>query len=166
MKPTYLPVCPVPDEQQPIVEYQLLSESCFFRSCVGDWRGYLKMLAGFWMLSFPVAAAVAAASFPPAKYPVQFFLGGAAGANFIVLLILVRLYLGWKYIRSRLSEPIVFYEESGWYDGQSWEKTPEILARDRLLATYQVQPVLQRLQQTLMGFGVSYLMGGIVWVVM
>ena len=166
MKPTYLPVCPVPDEQQPIVEYQLLSESCFFRSCVGEWRGYLKMLVGFWVLSFPVAAAVAAASFPPAKYPVQFFLGGAAGANFIVLLVLVRLYLGWKYIRSRLIEPIVFYEESGWYDGQSWEKTPEILARDRLLATYQVQPVLQRLQHTLIALTVLYFISGILWFVM
>ncbi|MGB3237797.1 MAG: CGLD27 family protein [Geitlerinemataceae cyanobacterium] len=166
MKPTYLPICPVPDEQQPIVEYQLLSESCFFRSCTGEWRSYLTMLAGFWMLSFPVAAAVAAASFPPAKYPVFFFLGGAAGANFMVVLVLVRLYLGWKYIRSRLLDPIVFYEESGWYDGQSWQKTPEILDRDRLLANYQVKPILQRLQQTLIGLGVSYLIGGIVWVVM
>ncbi|MGB5899424.1 MAG: CGLD27 family protein, partial [Geitlerinemataceae cyanobacterium] len=110
--------------------------------------------------------AVAAASFPPAKYPVLFFLGGAAGANFIVVLVLVRLYLGWKYIRSRLLDPIVFYEESGWYDGQSWQKTPEILDRDRLLANYQVKPILQRLQQTLIGLGVSYLIGGIVWVVM
>jgi Conserved in the green lineage and diatoms 27 len=165
MKPTYLTACPVPDEQQPLVEYQLLSESCFFRSCAGEWRGYLKMIAGFWSLSFPVAAAVAAASFPPTKYPVQFFLGGAAGASFMVVLVLVRLYLGWKYIHDRLSSSIVFYEESGWYDGQSWEKTPEILARDRLLATYQVQPVLQRLQKTFMGFGVLYLIGGILWVV-
>jgi hypothetical protein len=165
MKPTYIPVCPVPDEQQPIVEYQLLSESCFFRSCVGEWRGYLTMIASFWIVSFPVAAAVAAASFPPAKYPVQFFLGGAAGANFIVVLVLVRLYLGWKYIRDRLSTAIVFYEESGWYDGQSWEKTPEILARDRLLATYQVQPILRRIQKTLVGLGVLYLIGAIVWLI-
>ncbi|HIK33930.1 MAG TPA: CGLD27 family protein [Oscillatoriales cyanobacterium M59_W2019_021] len=163
MKPTYTPICPVPDEQQPIVEYQALSESCFFRSCAGKWGGYLKMLAGFWMVSFPVAAAVAAASFPPAKYPVQFALGGVAGANFIVILVLVRLYLGWKYIRDRLSSAIVFYEESGWYDGQSWEKTPEILARDRLLASYQVQPVLWRIQRTLMGFGIAYGIGGILW---
>lgn len=163
MKPTYTPVCPVPDEQQPIVEYQLLSESCFFRSCAGEWREYVAMMAGFWMLSFPVAAAVAAASFPVAKYPIQFCLGATAGANFVVILVSIRLYLGWKYIRDRLSNSIVFYEESGWYDGQSWEKTPEILARDRLLATYEVQPVLRRIQNTLVGLGVLYLIGAIVW---
>ena len=30
-------------------------------------------------------------------------------------------------------------EETGWYDGQVWVKTPELLARDRLLASYRVR---------------------------
>ncbi len=60
----------------------------------------------------------------------------------------VRLYLGWIYIKNRLYSEAIFYEESGWYDGQTWQKTPEILARDRLLVSYEIQPILQRIKFT------------------
>jgi hypothetical protein len=42
----------------------------------------------------------------------------------------------------------VFYEESGWYDGQVWNKPTEVLTRDRLVATYQIHPLLKRMRQT------------------
>ena len=31
----------------------------------------------------------------------------------------------------------VAYEESGWYDGQIWVKTPEILIKDKLAGQYK-----------------------------
>jgi hypothetical protein len=40
----------------------------------------------------------------------------------------------------------VNYEESGWYDGQTWIKTNEILIQDRLVGSYEVLPVLKRLK--------------------
>jgi hypothetical protein len=40
----------------------------------------------------------------------------------------------------------VSYEESGWYDGQTWVKTNEILIQDRLVGTYEVLPVMARLR--------------------
>jgi hypothetical protein len=58
------------------------------------------------------------------------------------------LYVGWNHVRNRLNSETVFYEESGWYDGQTWIKTPEILARDRLLVSYEIQPIIKRLQLT------------------
>lgn len=49
---------------------------------------------------------------------------------------------------NRLRKKIIFYEESGWYDGQTWFKPPEVLTRDRLIVSYQVDPILQRLTRT------------------
>ena len=37
------------------------------------------------------------------------------------------------------------------YDGQTFVKPPEVLARDRLLGTYEVKPTLDRLKTTLLG---------------
>ncbi len=42
-----------------------------------------------------------------------------------------------------------FYEESGWYDGQIWIKTPEMLTKDRLIGTYYVIPLLKRIKLTM-----------------
>jgi Conserved in the green lineage and diatoms 27 len=58
------------------------------------------------------------------------------------------LYLGWIYVKNRLYGESIFYEESGWYDGQTWIKTPEILTRDRLLVSYEIQPIIQRIKNT------------------
>lgn len=145
-------ICPVPSEQQPLNEYEELKSSAFFRTCTLDWRLYIKQLAVIWGLSWFVAGPVAAASFAPYKYTAQFVLCGALAASVGVLLALVRLYLGWSYVYNRLVSPTIFYEESGWYDGQTWAKPKEILTRDRLIVTYQVQPILQRLQKPLVAW--------------
>ncbi len=156
-------ICPVPAEQQPINEYQELKESWFFSWVTLDLRGYIIKLAWVWGWSWLVAGPVAAASFVPKKYLVQFILCGTAGAGVFVALTLLRLYLGWSYVRNRLLSERIFYEESGWYDGQTWTKPPEILTRDRLIVSYQVQPIVQRLKRTF-GFIVLFFFGGsLIW---
>jgi hypothetical protein len=44
----------------------------------------------------------------------------------------------------------VSYEESGWYDGQTWVKTNEVLIQDRLVGTYEVLPILNRLRTVIL----------------
>lgn len=39
--------------------------------------------------------------------------------------------------------------QTGWYDGQTFVKPPEVLARDRLMGTYEVKPVLAKLRRSL-----------------
>lgn len=151
--------CPVPDEQQPINEYTELKESWFFRWATCHWRGYLTGIAWVWGLSWLVSGPVAAASFPPSKHPTLFFLSAAGGAGLFLTLALLRLYLGWCYVRDRLLSRIVTYEESGWYDGQAWPKPPEILARDQLIVSYQIQPIFQRLHWTFAGLGILVMTG-------
>jgi hypothetical protein len=157
-------VCPVPAEQQPINEYQELKESWFFRWATLELRGYLKPILVLWGLSWLIAAPVAAVSFPPAKLPWQFFLSGAAGAMVIPTLALTRLYLGWIYVQNRLSQPTVFYEESGWYDGQVWQKPEEVLQRDRLIVTYQIHSLVRRLQLTFLVMAALLLAESLIWI--
>lgn len=156
-------VCPVPTEQQPINEYQELKDSWLFCWVTQDLGDYLKKLAVLWGISWMIAAPLSAASFAPGKYLGKFILCGGAIASVGVIFALLRLYLGWSYVRSRLSSSTVFYEESGWYDGQCWTKPEEILARDRFIVTYQIQPIFQRLQRTFGILALFFVAGGIIW---
>ncbi|XP_038983404.1 protein CONSERVED IN THE GREEN LINEAGE AND DIATOMS 27, chloroplastic isoform X5 [Phoenix dactylifera] len=86
--------------------------------------------------------------------PLKFVLAAGTGTLLLVSLVVLRIYLGWSYVGDRLLSAVIPYEESGWYDGQMWVKPPEILARDRLLGSYKVKPVIKLLKQTLVGTGV------------
>jgi hypothetical protein len=65
----------------------------------------------------------------------------------------MRIFLGWQHVGARLQAAAVEYEETGWYDGATWVKTPEMLARDRLAFAYQIRPAIARLKSTLVGLG-------------
>ncbi|MGF1479425.1 MAG: CGLD27 family protein [Cyanophyceae cyanobacterium] len=140
--------CPVPQEQQPINEYEELKEAWFFRWVSLSAADYWRKLFWVWAVGWLVAGPITAVSFPPQKEPILFGLSSGAGAGLLVVFIVLRLYLGWSYVGDRLQKETVVYEESGWYDGQVWHKPPEVLTRDRLIATYQVEPMLTRLKQT------------------
>lgn len=163
MKDGLVSVCPVPEEQQPLNEYQELKEAWFFQWPTYPLRQYIAKIAWVWGWAWLVTGPVAAASFAPKKYLGQFLLSGAAGATFILALALLRLYLGWSYVRSRLKSATVHYEESGWYDGQAWTKTPEILTRDRLVVAHQIEPILLRLKQTFAVLAAFCAIGGAIW---
>ncbi len=155
--------CPVPSEQLPLNEYEDLRESWFFRWATLETPRYVAKILWVWIWSLAIAAPVAAASFPTAKYPAKFLLTSTAGAIAFVVLLLIRLYLGWSYVASRLMDSNVVYEESGWYDGQIWVKPMEVLTRDRLVVTYQIQPFLKRMQQTFGVLIIILLSGAILW---
>ncbi len=140
--------CPVPKEQQPINEYQELQSSWFFGWVKLEPSKYITKLLWVGAWSLIITAPLAAASFPIAKYPIQFGIWAIGGSLVFIALAAIRLYLGWIYVKNRLYEESIFYEESGWYDGQTWIKTPEILTRDRLLVSYEIQPILRRIKTT------------------
>jgi hypothetical protein len=52
-------------------------------------------------------------------------------------------------------------QETGWYDGQTFVKPPEVLARDRLLGAYEVNPIMSRLRKTMLGTGGSLLVAAV-----
>ncbi|PON96042.1 hypothetical protein TorRG33x02_082900 [Trema orientale] len=160
--------CPVPLEQQPINEYQTLSTSFPFSWASGDFVEYCSRLvvtgASFALfVGLPVAWFGAVG---PNSEPLKRLLCAASSGFLVVTLAVVRMYLGWAYVGNRLLSATVEYEETGWYDGQMWVKTAEVLARDRLLGSFsdngtsgilrpEVKPVLNRLKYTLVSLGVS-----------
>lgn len=142
-------VCPVPFDQQPLNEYNSLKQSCFFSWFSLKTQQYIQMLliaTIFMFIGFiPLILATNAHLFLSVKFcTLDLML-----VNFVMLLVLIRLYLAWLYITNRLLSATVFYEESGWYDGKIWVKTAEVLIRDRYIGTYKLFPLLQRLQYTL-----------------
>ncbi|PIN00572.1 hypothetical protein CDL12_26923 [Handroanthus impetiginosus] len=144
----------VPFEQRPVNEYSSLKDETLYSwADLGPGSFFLR-LGGLWLVAFTVLGLpVAAASFNPSKDPLHFVLAASTGTLFLVSLIVLRIYLGWSYVGDRLLSAVIPYEESGWYDGQMWVKPPEILARDRLLGSYKVKPVIKLVKQTLVGTG-------------
>lgn len=142
------PRCPVPAEQQPINEYQNMRDSWFYSWGGRNLRGYVKPIIVTWSLSWLLAGPLAAASFTPAKQPVAFLLSAAMGALGLPLLMLIQLYTGWSHVGGRLRQQAVPYEESGWYDGQIWQKPDDVVNRDRLIVDYQITPILRRIRKT------------------
>ncbi|MBE9045689.1 CGLD27 family protein [Pleurocapsales cyanobacterium LEGE 10410] len=140
--------CPVPKEQQPIYEYEQLKESWLFdwgRLAIGQYSRKIAWVS-FWslMLVVPLSMSI----FIPAKNPLQFTLSCLIGVCLLTGLFLSRIYLGWKYVKDRLKSDRIFYEESGWYDGQTWLKPATMLDRDRLVVSYEIEPILHRLHKT------------------
>ena len=139
--------CPVPPEQRPLQEYEQLLASWFFVWPSQDLPGLLRPLATSWLLLLPVSILVASGSWVLRHHLAQLVLAGMIAAVALPMLLLVRQWLGWKYVHRRLVSERVEYEESGWYDGQVWEKPLAWRQQDLLVAQHQVQPVLRRLQQ-------------------
>jgi hypothetical protein len=139
--------CPVPPAQRPLQEYEQLRRSWFFAWPAESFSGLLRPLALSWLFVLPVALVVASGSWVLRHEPVRLVLSGAVAAIALPLLLLVRQWLGWSYVHRRLLSERVEYEESGWYDGQVWEKPLAWRQQDLLVATHQVRPLLARLRQ-------------------
>ncbi len=142
-------VCPVPQEQRPLQEYQQLCESWFFRWPIHSLGGLVAALGSGWILLLPIAIIVATGSVPLRHNPVQLVIAAAVAALLLPLLLLTRQWLGWSYVQRRLVREKIIYEESGWYDGQEWEKPLDWRQQDLLVAQHQVKPILVRLGQAL-----------------
>ncbi|XP_017429260.1 uncharacterized protein ycf36 isoform X2 [Vigna angularis] len=154
--------CPVPLEQQPINEYHSLSTSFPFSWAALDAVEYASRLL-VTGTSFALLIGLPVAWFGSAgaqAEPLKRLLCAASSGLFAVTLAVVRMYLGWAYVGNRLLSATVEYEETGWYDGQIWVKTAEVLARDRLLGSFS--PVLSRLKITLVSLATSLLVCAII----
>lgn len=146
--------CPVPLDQQPIIEYQNLSSSFPFSWASADLVEYFSRLMAMGV-SFGLLVGLPVSSFGSHNDPLNLVLGSVSAALFVVTMAVLRMYLGWAYVGNRLLSATVEYEETGWYDGQIWVKTAEVLARDRLLGSFQVKPVLSRLKNSLVALAIS-----------
>nr|YP_010485022.1 hypothetical protein Ycf36 [Hypnea cervicornis]UVW80716.1 hypothetical protein Ycf36 [Hypnea cervicornis] len=140
-------VCPVPFDQQPLNEYLALKKSWFFAWSVLSLNKYINIVLSMFVLSLifiiPIVSIYNKISFLYVLFYSILYV------DLMFILVFTRLYLGWSYIVKRLLSATVFYEESGWYDGQIWIKTADILIKDRLIGLYEINPYIKRIQYSL-----------------
>ena len=138
--------CPVPKEQQPTNEFIELSTSKIF-----SWPKTKKLLIfillKFWVAAFVLFLVISSGSVYFKSSLLKYILLSFFSSLSIPLLITIRLYLGWDHIFKRLTSEKVEYEESGWYDGQVWEKPLVLKEKESLIASIEVKPILKNLIQ-------------------
>lgn len=139
-------VCPVPQDQRPINEYLALKEAFGFSWTVDSDVVYYK--TSFKIYSITLLLCLLTFNNNNTSIG-NLFLYSIAGVSVVLFVFYLRIYLGWNYVYRRLLQATIAYEESGWYDGQIWVKTTEILIKDKLAAQYQVKPILSKLEKAL-----------------
>ena len=138
--------CPVPKEQQPTNEFIELSKSKIF-SWPKTKKSLVLILINFWVAAFILFLVISSGSVYFKTFLLKYILISFFSSLSIPLLITIRLYLGWNHIFNRLTSEKVEYEESGWYDGQVWEKPLFLREKEILIASIEVKPILRNLIQ-------------------
>lgn len=151
--------CPVPVEQQPMNEYLNLKQSMFFFWTTREIKAYLKSTLLFSFFTYLLTIMLISASQPTLSNNQNLFIYMFLFGNVPLGLWFLRLYLAWLYVYDRLVKASVSYEESGWYDGQVWVKSTRMLVQDRLVAEYQLIPILKRLKLTISGLCIIFFIG-------
>jgi hypothetical protein len=138
--------CPVPRYQRPLSEYNDLKNSFIFSWTTEELFSFGKNLITFLLFLVFLTSMIVTSSHGWEKNQTNSLIEIVSSALGIFNLWIIRLYLAWKYIYTRLMNATVSYEESGWYDGQTWVKTNEVMVQDRLVGIYEVLPILNRLR--------------------
>ena len=138
--------CPVPKEQQPTNEFLELSNSKVFALAKSS-KKFSIILISTWLVAFLIFLVISSGSSYFHTYLLKYIFLSFFGSLSVPLLITIRLFLGWTHIYKRLTSEIIEYEESGWYDGQIWNKPIELKEKESLIASIEVKPILKNLAQ-------------------
>jgi len=144
-------ICPVPYNQRPSNEYLNLKKSFNFSWIFQDSKGFfeslMKPVLFTYLISYTIILNIHTEDnqITP-KLIAELFIS----TSFLLIVYIIQNYLACKYIYDRLMLSVITYEESGWYDGQTWIKSKEVLIQDRLLGTYELRPKIEKLKTILM----------------
>ena len=150
--------CPVPKDQQPTNEFIELSKSKVF-SLPKSKKSFSLTLLKFWLGTFIIFIAISSGSVYFETSTLRYILLSFFSSLSLPFLFSVRLYLGWNHIFKRLTSEKVEYEESGWYDGQTWIKPVNLKQKESLIALLEVKPILKNLIQILSLMTIIALLG-------
>ena len=139
-------ICPVPLNQRPLNEFNSIRNSWIISWPFLERIIFYRKLTFSWLMITPVCLTISYGSdYLKNNLFELIFISLTASLAFPILL-LIRQWLSWLYIYKRLNSENIEYEESGWYDGQTWEKPIDWRAKDLLIAHYQIKPVLNHLE--------------------
>nr|QCI07896.1 hypothetical protein [Pleonosporium borreri] len=148
--------CPVPFDQQPFNEYISLKKSSLFKFSTYSVRKYITIIFRVFLCLFILLGFCIYFVFIKINIKNILFIDNLI-LNSFFLLIFIRLYLGWSYVFKRLLSASIFYEESGWYDGQIWIKGADSLIKDRFIGIYNVLPIIKKVKYSLVICFINYI---------
>ncbi len=134
--------CPVPKEQRPINEFNNISKSWIISWPLLGKHILFKRLIFSWVLILPIILIISGGSIYLKSNTYSLIIISSTCALVLPILLLARQWLSWKYVFNRLKSVNIEYEESGWYDGQTWQKPIEWRTKDLLIAQHEVQPII------------------------
>ena len=150
-------ICPVPLNQRPLNEFNSIRNSWIISWPFLERIIFYRKLTFSWLIITPVCLTISYGSdYLKNNLFELIFISLTASLAFPILL-LIRQWLSWVYIYKRLNSENIEYEESGWYDGQTWEKPIDWRAKDLLIAQNQVKPILNHLEIIIIIFIASLL---------
>ncbi len=150
-------ICPVPLNQRPLNEFNNIKTSGIISWPLLEKTIFYKRLLFSWIIGTPLSLIISYGSDYLKNNIFYLTIISFTGSLFLPLLLLCRQWLSWIYIYKRLNSENIEYEESGWYDGQIWEKPIDWRAKDLLIAQYQVKPILDHLRKILILFSSTVL---------
>lgn len=141
--------CPVPIKQLPVKKYQSLKESNFFRWAFLDNLKYITKLLAVWISGLLLAALVASSKSTYNDVNFLCILKFAIAGKIVALLCCIKLYTAWYSVKSHLISQKVVYQIIDERKICVWYKSNLMLIRDRLIAEFQVRPILKRIKRTI-----------------
>ena len=148
-------ICPVPLQQRPLNEFNSIRNSWIISWPLHNKIIFYRNLLYSWIIITPISFLISYGSSSLKDNIFDLTLVSLTASLILPILLLIRQWLSWIYIYKRLNSEKIEYEESGWYDGQTWEKPIDWRAKDLLIAQHQVKPILNQIEITtniLLGF--------------
>ena len=139
-------ICPVPPNQRPLNEFNSIRNSWIISWPFLDKSIFYRKLIFSWLLITPITLTISYGSDYLKNNIFELVFVSITASLGLPILILIRQWLSWIYIYKRLNSENIEYEESGWYDGQIWEKPVDWRAKDLLIAQHQIKPILNHLE--------------------
>ena len=139
-------ICPVPPNQRPLNEFNSIRNSWIISWPFLERNIFYRKLIFSWLTIIPISLVISYGSDYLKNNIFELILVSLTVSIFLPILLLIRQWLSWMYIYKRLNSENIEYEESGWYDGQTWEKPIDWRAKDLLIAQHQIKPILNHLE--------------------
>tara|TARA_B100001029_G_C14967003_1_gene397912 strand:+ start:405 stop:902 length:498 start_codon:yes stop_codon:yes gene_type:complete len=143
-------ICPVPQDQRPLNEFNSIRNSWINSWPLLEKKFFYRKLILSWIFITPISLIISYGSDYLKNNILELTLISITSALLFPLLLLSRQWLSWLYIYKRLNSENIEYEESGWYDGQVWEKPIDWRAKDLLIAQHQIKPILNHLEKIIL----------------
>ena len=142
-------ICPVPPDQRPLNEFNSIRNSWIISWPFLEKSIFYRKLILSWFFITPISFTISYGSDYLKNNIVELAFVSLTASIVLPILLLTRQWLSWIYIYKRLNSETIEYEESGWYDGQIWEKPIEWRAKDLLIAQHQIKPILNLLEMVI-----------------